>query len=364
MLQSVELINFKCFQKQTFRITSLTVLAGLNGTGKSSLLQSLLLLRQSCGEFGLKQGLKLNGAYVNLGSAMDVLYEKSETDSLSIAIQENDQLDRYQFSCTDSYSDNLSLEEYRGSIGKDSVIFSNHFSYLPAYRIAPSPVYSITNEDNLKRRDFGINGEFSVHYLKQYGGKPIPCAEMIRGGTENDSLNLQVREWMNLILPGVIPIINLNLQTRTAELGYEFIQGTEKSMTFKSTNVGFGITYVLPVLVTLLSAQKGDLVLIENPEAHIHPKGQRYLGELIARAVSGGVQVLLETHSDHVLNGIRIAVRQRMLEAEAVTLSYFTHDYGNFRSQVIYPQMLGSGQLDQWPEGFFDEWDNSLSELL
>ncbi len=75
MLQSVELMNFKCFQKQTFRITSLTVLAGLNGTGKSSLLQSLLLLRQSCGEFGLKQGLKLNGAYVNLGSAMDVLYE-------------------------------------------------------------------------------------------------------------------------------------------------------------------------------------------------------------------------------------------------------------------------------------------------
>ena len=60
--------------------------------------------------------------------------------------------------------------------------------------------------------------------------------------------------------------------------------------------------------------------------------------------------MLLETHSDHVLNGIRIAVRQRMLEAEAVTLSYFTHDYGNFRSQVIYPQMLGSGQLDQWPE--------------
>ena len=138
---------------------------------------------------------------------------------------------------------------------------------------------------------------------------------MLRGSTENRSLNLQVREWMNLVSPGVLPIINLNLQTRTAELGYEFIQGTEKSMTFKSTNVGFGITYVLPVVVTLLSAQKGDLVLIENPEAHIHPKGQRHLGELIARAASGGVQVLLETHSDHVLYGIRIAVRQRMLDA-------------------------------------------------
>ena len=206
---------------------------------------------------------------------------------------------------------------------------------MSAYRIAPSPIYRITNEANLEHRDFGVNGEFVIHYLKQYGDAAVPCAEMLRGSTENRSLNLQVREWMNLVSPGVLPIINLNLQTRTAELGYEFIQGTEKSMTFKSTNVGFGITYVLPVVVTLLSAQKGDLVLIENPEAHIHPKGQRHLGELIARAASGGVQVLLETHSDHVLNGIRIAVRQRMLDAGAVTLSYFAHDSGNCRSQVI-----------------------------
>ena len=364
MLQSVELTNFKCFQKQAFHFSSLTVLAGLNGMGKSSLLQSLLLLRQSNGEFGLKQGLKLNGAYVSLGSALDVLYEKSETDSLSIAIQENDQLDRYQFSCADSYSDSLPLEEHHGAVGKDSILFSNHFAYLSAYRIAPLPIYRITNEANLEHRDFGVNGEFVIHYLKQYGDETVPCAEMLRGSTENRSLNLQVREWMNLVSPGVLPIINLNLQTRTAELGYEFIQGTEKSMTFKSTNVGFGITYVLPIVVTLLSAQKGDLVLIENPEAHIHPKGQRHLGELIARAASGGVQVLLETHSDHVLNGIRIAVRQRMLDAGAVTLSYFAHDSGNCRSQVICPRLLSSGQLDQWPEGFFDEWDNSLLELL
>lgn len=368
MLQSVELTNFKCFRQQVFPFSNLTILAGMNGMGKSSLLQSLLLLRQSRCDAGLKQGLKLNGSYVNLGAARDVLYEEAEDELLSITLQENNRKDIYCFSCADSYSDYLPLEKSHEEIGSESILFSNRFTYLSAYRIAPLPIYSITNEANLENRDFGTNGEFIVQYLKLYGGKSVPCQEMLRGDPKDTSLNLQVRAWLNLISPGVLPIINVNPQTRTAELGYEFIQGTGKSMTYKSTNVGFGITYVLPVVVTLLSAQKGDLVLIENPEAHIHPKGQRYLGELIARAASAGIQVLLETHSDHVLNGIRIAVCHNQLASKAVTLSYFAlgNDVNHNHSsrQIIWPRLLDNGQLDQWPEGFFDEWDNSLLELL
>lgn len=367
MLQSVELTNFKCFRQQIFPLSNLTILAGLNGMGKSSLLQSLLLLRQSNDDAGLKQGLKLNGSYVNLGSALDVLYEEVDDESLSIAVREDGQDDIYRFTCSDSSSDILPLTERVDGIGKSSIVFSDRFTYLSAYRIAPLPIYRITNESNLMRWDFGVNGEFVIQYLKLYGGKDVPCAEMIRGDASDTSLNLQVRAWMDLVSPGVLPIININPQTRTAELGYEFIQGTGKSMTYKSTNVGFGITYVLPVVVALLSARKGDLVLIENPEAHIHPKGQRYLGELIARAAAAGIQVLLETHSDHVLNGVRIAVRQRMLDAEVVKLSYFTIGNGadgNYSRQIIWPKLLSNGQIDQWPEGFFDEWDNSLLELL
>lgn len=200
-----------------------------------------------------------------------------------------------------------------------------------------------------------------------YGNNAISNSGLIRGHADDNSLSLQVQAWMDLISPGVTPIITINLQNRTAELGYEFIQGTNKTMTYRSVNVGFGITYVLPIIVTLLSAQAGDLVFLENPEAHIHPKGQRYLGELIARAAPGGAQIVLETHSDHILNGVRIAARKDMLDVADTTLVYFTangRESGDYKHHILLPKLLQNGQIDQWPEGFFDEWDNSLLELF
>lgn len=75
-------------------------------------------------------------------------------------------------------------------------------------------------------------------------------------------------------------------------------------------NTGFGITYVLSVLVAVLFAPKGSLVLIENPEAHIHPAAQAALMKLISRAAEHGVQIILETHSDHVINGALVALKK------------------------------------------------------
>ncbi len=92
---------------------------------------------------------------------------------------------------------------------------------------------------------------------------------------------------------------------------------------YRATNVGFGITYVLPILVAILSSRAGALLLIENPEAHLHPKGQAEMGALLARAASCGIQVLIETHSDHVLNGIRVATHDGIIEPQDIQLHYF-----------------------------------------
>ncbi len=367
MLQAIGLTNFKCFKKQLFPLTSLTVLTGLNGMGKSSLLQSLLLLRQSGNDPISLKSLKLNGPYVSLGSAHDILCEDADDDLFTISIKENDTEDVYCFDCSPEFSDELPRKGSSQKNTNGSIVFSDHFIYLSAYRIGPQTLYGITNKQDLEKRDLGTNGEFALQYLKQHSNDPVSCRKMVRGEAEKAFLALQVEAWMDLISPGVHPIINIDHEARTAVLGYEFIQDGNKTMTYKSTNVGFGITYVLPVIIALLSAQSGDLLLIENPEAHIHPQGQRYLGELIARAAAAKVQILLETHSDHILNGIRIAAKEDLIDADDVALSYFTVEKGKKdppSRTILWPKLFSNGQIDRWPEGFFDEWDNSLLALL
>jgi predicted ATPase len=130
--------------------------------------------------------------------------------------------------------------------------------------------------------------------------------------------------------------------------------------------VGFGITYVLPVLVAVLSSSPGSIVLVENPEAHLHPRGQVQVGELLARAANAGVQVIVETHSDHVLNGIRGAVHSGIIDPKSLAIHYFSRIEveGRVHSIVESPVIDKDGRFDRWPEGFFDEWDKSLERLL
>lgn len=138
------------------------------------------------------------------------------------------------------------------------------------------------------------------------------------------------------------------------------------SKKYRATNVGFGITYTLPVITALLAAKSGSLLLLENPEAHLHPRGQAQMGNLLAKAAAQGVQIILETHSDHVLNGIRLAVHDGKISPDDVKLHFFQRRISQEQniSEVISPKMNRKGRIDQWPDGFFDEWDNILAALL
>ncbi len=135
---------------------------------------------------------------------------------------------------------------------------------------------------------------------------------------------------------------------------------------YRASNTGFGLSYTLPVLVAILSADPGGLLLLENPESHLHPKGQAKMGELMARAASCGIQVVAETHSDHVLNGICIAVRSGILPPDDASLLFFERqeDGGIAKIEAVSPRIDRNGRIDQWPDGFFDEWDKSLETLL
>ena len=108
------------------------------------------------------------------------------------------------------------------------------------------------------------------------------------------------------------------------------------------------------------------VLLLENPEAHLHPRGQACLGRLMAKAASSGVQIVVETHSDHVLNGVRVAIHEREAAPEQVRIHFFERPprSGVPESVVISPNIDSDGRIDKWPQGFFDEWDTALDKLL
>ena len=176
-----------------------------------------------------------------------------------------------------------------------------------------------------------------------------------------DSFEYNIEAWMNEISPGTRLEFVYDRQIDTGSLRVG--QKGDLTISQRPTNVGFGLSYTLPVVASLLGAEKGDLLLIENPEAHLHPIGQTKMGELLARAAQSGVQVVVETHSDHLIDGARIAVRDKVLSPENGIVLFCSKSAITHLSRVEEVSFLDNGELDNWPEGFCDQSLKNLSKL-
>lgn len=368
MISAIELRNFKCFQDELIEFAPLTLLTGLNGSGKSTIIQSLLLLRQSYEENVLAKGVSLNGDLVNIGTGRDLLFERTEgIEEISIAIERSSGHALYKWIFEYQREANfLNTKATDSPTAFDTFpLFNDNFEYLCAERFGPRNTFPKSNYVVAEHRHIGIHGEFTQHYLHLYGKKPIVNMKARHEQTKEMYLINQVQAWLSTISPGVRIETSEFAQADLMGMQFRFVDA-DVSNAYRPTNVGFGLTYTLPVIVALLKAEAGDLVIIENPEAHLHPRGQRSLGELLARVAAGGVQVLVETHSDHVLNGVRIAVRDKLITKDAVKINFVEKVFKQeqFVHQIISPNISEEGRLDFWPKGFFDEWDRALNELF
>jgi predicted ATPase len=171
---------------------------------------------------------------------------------------------------------------------------------------------------------------------------------------------------MQEISPGVSINTKYVPEANKVILDYQFDLISRKTNSFRPKNVGFGISYVLPVVLALLTAEEGKIIVIENPESHIHPRGQAELGKLIALAAQAGAQLFIETHSDHILNGIRVAVKEGVIDKSKVNILYFekkTTDIEQY-SEITQIKVDNNGTLSDYPKEFLDEWSNQLSKLI
>ncbi len=368
MIHSLHLHNFKCFEDQSVNIGAVTLLSGLNGQGKSSMLQSLLLLRQSYQQGLLPNtGLALNGDLVSIGTAQDALFEGAKEPEIGFQLNwEDDKIGKWSFKY-DQAADVLGLvsSPVQSKIFETS-LFNDNFQYLSAERLGPRPSFETSDFLVRRHRQLGARGEYAAYFLTIFANEDISHNALAHPNAVSSNLKSQVEAWIGEISPGTrldpIPYMGIDL----VGLQYSFVTGKQVSRSYRSTNVGFGLTYTLPILVAILSASPGALLLLENPEAHLHPRGQVQIGDLIARAGSCGIQVVVETHSDHILNGIRLAVHDGRIAPERICLHFFERQEQDeqTRSAVISPQIDRNGRIDHWPEGFFDEWDKSLETLL
>lgn len=376
MLNSLELYNFKSAKELSLKLGYLTVLTGLNGSGKSTVLQAVTLLKQSLNNESLNYSLSLQGPIINLGRSEDIRFENSETDNVTFAV--NTPNGRIVLNIpTVEGSDTLPLS-YEGDIKDLIAQFADGFQLIQADRITPASHYNQASSFERASGWLGCRGEFTIDYLIQRGENKVSqkrhfsdeCGlishEFLKQIAPTESLLDQTTGWLQQISPGARPRpISLDLADATAlRFSYAGSSIDSNSRDHKAINVGFGLTYCLPIIVACLSAPAGSLLLIENPEAHLHPRGQAALGLLLSRCASDGVQIIVETHSDHVINGIRIAAKNKEINSEDVTVHFFSRNIETGETSNTSPILYDNGRFSEWPDGFFDEWSKALDELL
>ncbi len=372
MIKEIHLKNFKSHKDTVLAVSNLTVLCGSNGVGKSSAVQALLLLRESYLANSKFDYLDLKSNPINIGTVKDALYEFADDNIIGFRIITDTNDLSYSFETSLSEMSRTLMKKskeiehvYQPEILGNENLFNKNCQFISAARIGPQPTY--VKDDvivDVYNQISVIEGraEHFLHYLVRNGDKSV-LPELINENLKDaDDLFYQTTAWEREICSGVDIVIE-DLGSIGYSLNYKFSTGTTdgKTSAFKSINVGFGLSYVMPILVAILSAPKGALIIIENPEAHIHPNGLSKLAELICIAAQAGIQLIVETHSDHIINGILVQCKKfedtgKGISKDNISLYHFER---NFEQQIAIPvkiEIQAEGGITYAPIGFFDQF--------
>lgn len=365
MITELNIKNFKSIKEKSIKLSRLNVLTGLNGMGKSSFIQVILSLNASR---RLSEGeLSLANQFVDIGKGRDALYQFASEETINIGVKFVDDVSLNWHFDYDSESQVLHSNFRISSteLAKYS-LFNDNLKYLNAERISPRSIYktSFGVVNNLKQ--LGNSGEYATHFLHTFGNKKLTPNLLLHPKAKSEILIHQVEAWLSEISPGVKLNTTEIPGTENILLDYQFETKDGFTSRFKPQNVGFGLSYTLPVITMLLSSKAEDILIIENPESHVHPRGQAELGKLLALCSANGSQLIIETHSDHIVNGIRVSVKENKVNHREVNVLFFNRtDYDSEQySEITNIQVDREGNLSNYPENFLDEWNNQLLKLI
>ncbi len=371
MIQQLIIKNFKIHDNTNLELAPITLFTGLNGSGKSSVIQSLLLLRQSKTKGYLRYGLNLVGDICTVGTAEEIECHSSTSGICHISISDNNRNITYEFSYPSKtyYATTvLPLRSKTGSVKRLS-LFGKNFQYIGANRIGPQTIYSrnsfvVEQENQISEK----NGqcEYAVHFLHKNSKKRV--LPQLAHGTETGadlSLEKQVQLWLREVSPNVSFDIEENSFDFRLKYNYSY-PNQLKTSSIAAINTGYGISYVLPILIAVLSAKKDSLIIIENPEAHLHPNGIIALMRLFAKASNAGIQLLIETHCDRVVYCALEAINNQIIPSNNVALYFFENEKKKQVSRATKIDIQSNGYIQpNAPSAFYDIIDiNYLTAQL
>lgn len=364
MIDHISLTNFKLFKEKTEfdGLKKINLLTGVNGRGKSSFLQSMLLIKQSLDMASGVDKLFLNGDYVKLGNALDVKNsELSRDDNLILSFTSGPQTTVLSYDVDEN--DNQILKLLKSADEGSIKTILNRVQYVSAERIGPRLLY----EKRSSGFEVGPKGEYAVDVLAKatIEAKTVSeefterVARLFAIETEDvdRGVSEQVEFWMSKMfgetLVDVKPLDDANIDVM------KFSVYNAKDS--KPTNVGFGFSYAFPILVAGLTASEKDILIIENPEAHLHPSAQSIIAKFLAMVATQGVQIFVESHSEHILNALRVLVKQEYISSKDINVMFFDESYDRHYKSL---EINSKGKMPEWPDGFFDQADKDLNILL
>ena len=328
MITNIELNGFKSFVGDEIELSNLTLLTGLNSSGKSSVIQAILLLEKASKD----EPIFLEGH----GNIMECKnpYSKDGINILSTLSNDSQLIIHNE------------VAEKKGDINFPEII------YISADRFGPETSLAINSVGN----KLGSRGENMIKCIEFYADYAIP-ENLKHENSEGITFLFNLRAWLSVVSPNIK--FEHYIQT-ISDSSYSTFNG------YRAKNVGFGLSYTLSVITALLlgSITPNSLVVIENPEAHLHPRGQTEMARLIGLCIEAGVNVVVETHSDHLFDGIRLFTKENKDEFYKKAKIYWFELDKNSNTNVTPIHLDENGRVDDCPKGMFDQFLINASKLL
>lgn len=407
-MRKINLVNFKSFEDEDIYFKNLTILAGGNGAGKSTVIQSLLILLQSFNKKDasiIPNRYYLNDYYCELGSSEKVLYKDASDDYIRFKFfDKNENYTLFQFEKDKKDLSIFNLRDFQRNADdvfkNKSLDFLRYFDFIGADRFGPKTFHH--TDSNYSRINVGKYGEYTTLVLNMYKDEILDVGLGKIGSLNKASLLSHVNYWLEKIF-GFVNVDTFFIDE--ANIAILKIRNDRYGDYHTPVNMPYGISYALPIIVSCLvrlinkeklfegytkkdhTNQENELVVIENPEAHLHPSAQSMMGIFLS-FMANYIQIIVETHSDHIINGIRKAVKSKILLNNEIVFNFFEsvrdvntykiekdtnelimnpliHDNSNINhTKVNLIEVNEEGDLEEWPEGFFDQFEKDMMDLL